>query len=64
MENKILDKYKCRNCGETFLIDAGVFDEYEELLWAHIQMEHPEIFDKYEDFETPFMLEECYKVIK
>ena len=59
--------YTCRECGTDFLIRAGEFngDGYfhpdgEELLWGHIQLEHPTLFREMRDMDTPSMLELCY----
>jgi len=43
----------CSICGESIYND-------EESLWGHLQMEHPDVFDVIQDWETPYMIEECY----
>lgn len=69
-EEKIC-KYKCKYCGVIIEFPENEFDcggyshpDGEELLWAHIQEEHDEIFEEIQDFETPFMIEDCYTEIK
>lgn len=37
---------KCLLCGEHVKYDD------EELLWGHIQLEHPDKFEEVEDWET------------
>ena len=47
---------QCKYCSASF-------EEYdEEDLWGHIQMSHEEIFEEVQDWETPYMIEECYFV--
>ena len=54
--------YQCRICGSTF--ECRHIEDFtdwgEEALWGHIQNDHPEVFEEVRDWETPFMLEECY----
>lgn len=59
--------YKCNHCGEyiTFAEDEfecnGSFHpDGEEMLWGHIQLCHPYIFERDQNLETPFMIEENY----
>ena len=59
--------YKCKYCDEIIEFDEEDFDcggdyhpDGEELLWGHIQMEHEDVFEEVEDWETPDMIEECY----
>lgn len=54
-------KYKCVHCGELFEFDADDNDDYDEVLWGHIQMEHEEIFEDVQNLDTPYMLEECFE---
>lgn len=58
-------KYYCKLCGEMV---ADTNDEnsihlgdWEEELWGHIQMEHEDVFEEVQDYDTPDMLEECYE---
>lgn len=53
--------WKCNICGEIINIDEDFIGDYDEILWGHIQMEHEEKFKEVVDWETPFMLEECYE---
>lgn len=57
--------YICKHCGE---IVADIkwnhdshFEDWDEDLWGHIQMEHEDVFDDVQDWETPDMLDECYE---
>lgn len=57
-------KYYCKHCGEM-VVDTNNGDsihlrDWEEELWGHIQMEHEDKFEEVQDFETPYMIEECY----
>ena len=59
--------YKCNHCGEYIEFDEEDFDcggafhpDGEEMLWGHIQLEHPDIFGRDRNLETPFMIEEDY----
>ena len=55
--------WKCKYCGDV--ISADDFDYFdEENLWGHIQMEHEAVFEEVQNFETPFMIEECYEEVK
>ena len=54
--NKII--YKCKHCGELLEFDAD--DDEDEMLWAHIQLGHPDIFERDQNLETPDMIEENY----
>lgn len=58
-------KYYCKHCGEM-VVDTNNGDsihlrDWEEELWGHIQMEHKDKFEEVQDFETPYMIEECYE---
>lgn len=59
--------YKCKHCGELLGFDKEDFDcggtyhpDGEELLWGHLQLDHPDIFERDVDLETPYMIEENY----
>lgn len=57
-------KYYCKHCGEM-VVDTNNGDsihlrDLEEELWGHIQMEHEDVFEEVQDYDTPDMLEECY----
>ena len=62
-------KFKCMYCGIHFEgkwpePNAAVEDgDFEQKLWGHIQMNHPDIFEDYQNLETPDMLEMCYERI-
>lgn len=49
--------YECKHCGDIICVDE---DDYDEILWGHIQMCHHDVFEEVQDFETPYMIEECY----
>ena len=60
--------FTCGYCGEEFEIDINDFDcggefhpDGEEILWWHIQLEHPDVFEDVKELETPDMIEECYE---
>lgn len=62
--------YKCKICGQEIRFSADEFDcggsyhpDGEELLWEHIQMNHEDKFEEVQDWETPFMIEECYEEV-
>lgn len=60
-------KYVCKYCGCVIEEDPeypnGWFEsEGEEELWGHIQMNHEDIFEECQDWDTPTMLEECYEI--
>ena len=59
--------YKCKCCGELiefakedFNCDGDYHPDGEELLWGHIQFDHEELFEEIQNWETPYMIEECY----
>lgn len=61
--------YKCVHCGELLSFDKEDFDcggsyhpDGEELLWTHLQFDHPDIFETEQDLETPFMIEDNYEL--
>ena len=63
--------YVCRCCGQEFVFDQddvcgdGSFHpDGEELLWGHIQNDHPDVFNAVCDLETPYMIEECYEEVE
>lgn len=54
--------YKCKICGYTIgFYDADFGYWGEEELWRHIQMCHEDKFKEVQNWETPFMIEECYE---
>lgn len=58
--------YKCKYCGQLVFSEDEDYSFYEfgeEMLWGHIQMCHEDVFDEVRDWETPFMLEECYEEV-
>lgn len=70
MENRLESgrRYVCKYCGEEFWFNEDDFYEDgsfrpdgEEMLWEHIRIEHPDVFNDVCELETPFMLEECYE---
>lgn len=61
--------YRCIHCGELIEFDADEFDcggsyhpDGEEMLWAHIQFDHPDIFETDQVLETPDMIEYHYEL--
>lgn len=51
--------FKCKYC--DFSYDDVDDDDVEETLWGHIQMNHEDKFEKIQNWETPDMIEECYR---
>ena len=51
-------RFKCKYCGFSCW---DVDNDIEEELWGHIQMEHEDKFEEVQDWETPYMIEECYE---
>lgn len=45
-----LKTYRCKHCGAIHGYD-------EEVLWGHLQLDHPELFEADQDLETPDMIE-------
>ena len=70
MDDNPIIGYVCKYCGEAFeCLEDEDFDEWfdefgEEMLWGHLQYNHEKVFDAIEEYETPFMLEECYDEIR
>lgn len=61
--------YKCIHCGECIEFDKEDFDcggsyhpDGEEMLWGHLQFEHPDIFEDDCVLETPHMIEFNYEL--
>ena len=59
--------YKCKCCGVEIEFDKDDFDlggyshpDGEELLWGHLQLDHEDLYDECQNWETPFMIEEYY----
>lgn len=55
-----MSTWKCNLCGAVINIDPEFEEDYDEILWGHIQMAHEQKFAEIQNWETPFMLEECY----
>lgn len=57
--------YKCKFCGEIFgpYTETTFYEDGEEELWAHIQMNHEDVFEENQDLETSDMIEICYKEV-
>ena len=51
-------KFKCKHCEQEFDCDE---ENYEETLWGHLQMMHENIFDEYQNYDTPQMIENNYE---
>ena len=61
--------YVCKLCGAEFEVeedeDTDWLHEYgEEMMWGHLQVEHEDVFEEVQDWETPFMLEEYYDEVR
>lgn len=61
--------YKCIHCGELITFAAEDFDcggsyhpDGEEMLWGHLQFDHPDIFETDQFLETPHMIECNYEL--
>lgn len=52
-------KYRCKYCGCVFCGESE--EDMDEDLWGHIQINHENKFKEVQDWETPYMVEECYK---
>ena len=53
--------YKCILCNHE--LEHPDFDEVEEELWGHIQMDHEDLFEEIQDLETPDMIANFYEWI-
>lgn len=53
-----MTRYICEFCGEMIEDET---EEWEELLWGHIQMLHEKEFEEMQDLDTPNMIDECYQ---
>ena len=58
VKNEMFTRYKCKYCDFNYW---DVDNDVEEALWGHIQMEHEDKFEGVQDWETPYMIEECYE---
>lgn len=58
----VSEKWRCNICGELLDIDEDFFDDVEEILWGHIQLEHEDVFEECQNWETPYMIEEYFEV--
>lgn len=58
IEQALFTRYKCKFCNHSCW---DVDNDIEEELWGHIQIHHPDIFEEVQNWETPYMIEECYK---
>ena len=54
-------KFKCQYCGTVIGPEC---DDIEEALWGHVQWCHENVFEEVQDWETPYMINECYETIK
>lgn len=54
-----MSDFICERCGTVIPCDEED-DSWEEDVWGHIQLCHPDLFEEVRDLETPFMLEVCY----
>ena len=55
----------CTHCNEIIARGDSMEDlafEADQDLWGHIQTRHEELFDEIQNFETPDMIEECYRL--
>ena len=59
--------YECKHCGKLIEFEEDEFDcggryhpDGEEMLWAHLQFDHEEIFVDAQNLETPYMIELHY----
>lgn len=64
--SKFMSVFKCKDCGSEFVADdpedRSWFADYgEEALWGHLQVDHPEVYEEYQNLETPDMLEVCFE---
>ena len=60
MEERQPEGYQCKACGEVIPFDEI---DWEEDLWGHLQMNHEDIFEECQDWETPYMVEEYYEPV-
>ena len=60
-EKTMGETWKCNICGALIDIDEDFFDDTEEILWGHIQLEHEDIFEECQNWETPWMIEEYFE---
>lgn len=51
-------EFGCNHCGKEFKCNE---DDYEEILWGHLQIDHENIFKDYENLDTPDMIEDNYE---
>lgn len=61
-----INVFRCKTCGSEFEEiddeDFAWFEDYgEEALWGHIQLDHPELYQECQTWETPDMLEVYYE---
>ncbi len=57
-EDQTFTRFKCKYCDFAYW---DVDNDVEEALWGHIQMHHEDKFEEVQNWETPDMIEECYK---
>ena len=50
--------FKCKHCYQEFDCDE---ENYEETLWGRLQMIHEKIFNEYQNYDTPYMIENNYE---
>lgn len=57
-----LHVYECKYCGERFIEeDWEGFGKLEQALWDHIYWDHMDLCKKFEDLNTPEMIEKAYE---
>ena len=58
--------YVCKECGSDFTYDNDddFYEWGEEQLWGHIQLDHPEIYQECQTWETPDMLDVYFDEIR
>lgn len=52
--------YKCCECGEEFSFDKDEYEDIDEVLLGHIQLNHDEIWEECQDWEAPSIIEEYF----
>lgn len=57
---------RCELCGKAFEMEDGLdtfeaVDDMEAELWGHIEFEHPDVHEEWQNWDTPEMIEELYR---
>lgn len=52
------DLYQCNICDE--IIEVEDTNNCDEILWRHIQMNHEDVFEEIQNWDTPEMIEKYY----